>query len=340
MDGSAPCSYLAQKAWRGISIDLWRLIAAREGIPYKISEWPSINAMLDATRDGTLDVAVECINISPERLGRYQFSLPFQEDGQAVMTAISPFNYGSVFLRGFFSLALLRLLGAFAFVTFAISAVIWKIERYATAPTTKDIGVVRSFASIFLSTFAGSGIEKVVRTTRGNALASLAYLVRCVFISLLVGYITINLVRDSENKLTGGVDRLEDLMGLRVGLRAGTVSEALLAELNAASSRKAEVVPLKNIGSAMELLEQHKLDAILADELQLRYLSSHRVSRALVIGIPIKRIRPESQAFAFSPDLPPATISRINQAISLFKRSGVVSSLTEANLDLPATKVN
>ena len=340
MDGSAPCSYLAQKAWRGISIDLWRLIAAREGIPYKISEWPSINAMLDATRDGTLDVAVECINISPERLGRYQFSLPFQEDGQAVMTAISPFNYGSVFLRGLFSLALLRLLGAFAFVTFAISAVIWKIERYATAPTTKDIGVVRSFASIFLSTFAGSGIEKVVRTTRGNALASLAYLVRCVFISLLVGYITINLVRDSENKLTGGVDRLEDLMGLRVGLRAGTVSEALLAELNAASSRKAEVVLLKNIGSAMELLEQHKLDAILADELQLRYLSSHRVSRALVIGIPIKRIRPESQAFAFSPDLPPATISRINQAISLFKRSGVVSSLTEANLDLPATKVN
>jgi ABC-type amino acid transport substrate-binding protein len=340
VDGSAPCSYLTQSAWRGISVDLWRLIAAREGIPYKISEWPSITAMLDATRDGRLDVAVECINISPDRLGRYQFSLPFQEDGQAVMTGVSPFNYGSVFLKGFFSVALLRLLGAFSLVTFAICALIWKIERYGTALTTKDTGVVRSFAGIFLSTFAGAGIEKIVKTTRGNALASLAYLVRCVFISLLVGYITINLVKESENKATGGVERLEDLIGLRVGIRAGTVSESLLTELNAVSSRKAEAVPLNNIASAMELLEQHKLDAILADELQLRYLRSHRLSRALVISIPVKRIRPESQAFAFSPDLSPATTSRINQAISLFKRSGVVSSLTEANIDPPATKEN
>ena len=338
MDGSAPCSYLTQNAWRGISIDLWRLIAAREGIPYKVSEWPSINAMLDATRDGRLDVAVECINISPDRLGRYQFSLPYQEDGQAIMTGVSPFSYGSVFLRGFFSLALLRVLGAFVLVTLAICAFIWRIEGYATAPATREIGVVRTFAGIFLSAFAGSGIEKIVKTARGNALASLAYLVRCVFISLLVGYITINLVKESENKAAGGVERLEDLLGLRVGLRAGTVSESLLTELNATSSRKAEIVPLKNIGSAMELLEQHKLDAILADELQLRYLRSHQLSKALVIGIPIRRIRPESQAFAFSPDVPPATISRVNQAISLFKRSGVVSSLTEANIDVPATK--
>ncbi len=120
VDGSPPCSYLEHAAWRGIAIDLWRLIAAREGIPYKISEWPSINAMLDATRDGTLDVAVECVNVSPDRLGRYQFSLPFQEDGQAVMTGISPFDYGSAFLGSFFSLTLLRLLGAFVFVTVTI----------------------------------------------------------------------------------------------------------------------------------------------------------------------------------------------------------------------------
>ena len=338
VDGSQPCSYLAQAAWRGIAIDLWRLIAAREGIPYTISEYPSINAMLDATRNGTLDVAVECINVSPDRLGRYQFSLPFQEDGQAVMTGISPFDYGSAFLKSFFSLTLLRLLGAFVLVTVAICALIWKIERYATASTTREIGAVRSFAGLFLSTFAGSGIEKLVRTARGNALASLAYIVRCVFVSLLVGYITVTLAHESEGKLTGGVVRLEDLLGRRVGLRAGTISESLVSELNATSSRKAEIVPLKDIGSAMELLENHSIDAILADELQLRYLSSHRSSRKLVTGIPIRRIRPESQAFAFSPDLPPATVSRVDRAISLFKRSGVVSSLTAANLEPPAVK--
>ena len=246
--------------------------------------------------------------------------------------------YKRQFLRSFFSLTLLRLLGAFVLVTVAIGALIWKIERYATASTTKEIGAARTFAGIFLSTFAGSGIEKLVRTTRGNALASLAYVLRCVFVSLLVGYITVSLAHESEGKLTGSVVRLEDLLGLRVGLRAGTVSESLLSELNATSSRKAEIVPLKDISSAMELLENHRIDAILADELQLRYLSSHRTSGTLVTRIPIRRIRPESQAFAFSPDLPPATVSRVNRAISLFKRSGVVASLTEANLAPPAAK--
>jgi len=336
VDGSPPCSYLEQTAWRGIAIDLWRLIAAREGIPYTISEWPSINAMLEATREGTL--AVECINVSPDRLGRYNFSLPFQEDGQAVMTGVSPFNYGSAFLRSLFSLTLLRLLGAFCLVIAVLCAAIWRIERFATAPTTREKGAARNFAMIFLKNFTGSGSHEIVGTVRGSALAGLSFIVRCVFVSLLVGYFTVNLAHDSEDKLAGGVVRLEDLAGLRVGLRAGTVSETLVTELNAASPRKAEIVPLKNIASALDLLEDHRIDAILGDELQLRYLSSHQSSKMLVTGIPIRRIRPESQGFAFSPDLPPATTSRINRAISLFKRSGVVSSLTAANLEPPTVR--
>jgi ABC-type amino acid transport substrate-binding protein len=56
--GSAPCTYLDHSEWRGIAIDLWRLIADHEKLPYTVSEWSSVNAMLEATRSDDLDLAV------------------------------------------------------------------------------------------------------------------------------------------------------------------------------------------------------------------------------------------------------------------------------------------
>lgn len=341
VDGSPPCSYLEQKAWRGIAIDLWRFIAAREGIAYTVSEWSSIDSMLKATSDGTLDVAVECINISPDRLERYHFTLPFQEDGQAVMTEKNSLDYGRFILLSLFSLSLLKLLVAFFLVTGAISGWIWKIEGYRKKTSTKDIGALRSFANIFLTIFTGAGCDKTVITTRGNLVVSLSFIVRAVFISILVGYITISVFQESNEKMAGRVTQLEDLVGLRVGVRLGTVSESLLNELNAASTtKKAEIVPLNDIVSALELLKIKRIDAVLADELQLRYLTTHQSSKTMVTVIPVKRIRPESQAFAFYTGLPPKTISRINIAISLFKRSGGVSSLTDAVLKPHVTEKN
>ena len=333
VDGSQPCSYQEEKAWRGIAIDLWRLIAANERLPYTVSEWPSINEMLEATRDGKVDLAVSCINISPDRLARYRFSIPFQEDGQAVMTATNSFNYIQGLLKSVFSLTLLKLLAAYFIVITLIAASLWKIEGYAIASTTRKISAARSFSKLFLSIFAGPGSDNAAKKVRGIAIVGLVFLIRTVFVSLLVGYITVSAVRESPDKLTGEVSHIKDLLGLRVGLRPGTVSELLITELNAVSiGKKAVIVPLESISSAIELLESKRVDAILADQREIMYLRTHQSSKTLVTGVPIKRIRPESQSFAYSPGLQPEIISRINHSIVSFKRSGAVSSLNEIYL--------
>ena len=334
--GLAPCTYLRQSEWRGIAIDLWRLIAGHEKLSYTVSEWPSVNAMLEATRSDDLDLAVGCLSISPDRFRQFQFTLPYQEDGQAVMVETSHFDYSRTIIKSLASPALALLLGTFIGLIMLMCSCVWIIEKHASAPSTRRIGKMRSFAKLFLTLFTGVGSDKVVKSVGGISVVSVAFLGRTVFTSLLIGYLTVSAVSQATSKFGGNLSGVEDLVGLRVGVLAGTVSEALLAELNSnASDKKANALPLNDIDSALELLENEKIDAVLADENQLKYQAMRANARRLIVSIPIRGIRPELQAFALSPMLSAETVSSINHAIIELKRNGAISSIAQEILEGP-----
>lgn len=330
VDGSPPCSYQVAGVWRGLAIDLWSRVATLERLPYVVTEWPSVRQMLEASREGRLDVAVGCINVSPDRLQRYRFSLPFQEDGLAVMVIKSRLDLGRSFLGALLTPTLLQLLGGYLL---AIALLTWLTLRLE-ARTQPDPGSrhssLRHSSKVFQVLATGPGSNTIVATTRGNGIVILAYLVRIVSASLLVGYLTVNVAGEIQGKATGAIRSPADLRGLRVGVRAGTVSEALLKELNATSSRATvTIVPLASIRAGGELLASRRIDALLADNLQLSHLLLQEEAKGFLPSLALEGIRPESQAFAFSPALPEATTDRIDQAISALKRSGVVSELRQ-----------
>lgn len=122
VDGSPPCSYREAGVWRGLGVDLWNRVATLEEIPYVVSQWPSVRQMLEASREGKVDVAVGCINVSPDRLKRYRFSLPFQEDGLAVMVVKSRLDLGRSFLAALLTPTLLQLLGGYLLAIAVLSA--------------------------------------------------------------------------------------------------------------------------------------------------------------------------------------------------------------------------
>jgi ABC-type amino acid transport substrate-binding protein len=140
----------------------------------------------------------------------------------------------------------------------------------------------------------------------------------------------VNVAGEIQGKATGAIRSPADLRGLRVGVRAGTVSEALLKELNATSSgTKVTIVPVASIGAGGEQLAARRIDALVGDNLQLSHLLLQETAKGFLPSLALEGIRPESQAFAFSPALPEATTDRIDQAISALKRSGVVSELRQ-----------
>ena len=330
VDGSPPCSYREAGVWRGLAIDLWNQVATLEHLPYVVTEWPSVRQMLEASREGRLDVAVGCINVSPDRLQRYRFSLPFQEDGLAVMVVKSRLDLGRSFLGALLTPTLLQLLGCYLLAIAVLTWLTLRLEaRTHPAPVSRRSSL-RHCSKVFQVLATGPGSNTIVSTTRGNGVVILAYLVRIVSASLLVGYLTVNVAGEIQDKASGAIQSPADLRGLRVGVRSGTVSEALLKELNAGGTgEKVTMVALDSIGAGAEQLASRQIDALVGDNLQLSHLLLQDQSKRFLPSLALEGIRPESQAFAFSPALPEATTDRIDQAISALKRSGVVSELRQ-----------
>lgn len=336
VDGSPPCSDRVAGEWQGLPVEIWYRIATRERLPFVLSEWPSVQAMLAATRRGDLDVAVGCINVSPERLESYRFTLPFQEDGLAVMVVRSRLDLGRAFLGSLLGPTLLQLLGGFLLIMVVLTLITWRVEGYGQHPDTRIHGRRRSLCKVFQVLVTGPGGNTLVHTTRGNAVVIVAYLVRIVAASLLVGFLTVNVVRETQEKSSGRIRSLEDLRGLRVAVRPGTVSADLLRELDRSGTGPRVIpVPLPSINQALPLLEQGRVDAVLADNLQLSFLLHHSRDLRFVPSLVLQGIRPESQAFALSPALPESTVERIDLAISALKRNGVISELRQRTTGLP-----
>ncbi|KAF0654238.1 amino acid ABC transporter substrate-binding protein/signal transduction system [Cyanobium sp. Copco_Reservoir_LC18] len=330
VDGSPPCSYREAGVWRGLAIDLWNRVATLEEIPYVVSQWPSVRQMLEASREGRLDVAVGCINVSPDRVRRYRFSLPFQEDGLAVMVVKSRLDLGRSFLSALLTPTLLQLLGSYLLAIALLTGITLRLEVRHHPATDGRRNSLRHVSKVFQVLATGPGSNTIVTTTRGNGVVILAYLVRIVSASLLVGYLTVNVAGEIQDRASGDIRSPADLRGRRVGVRAGTVSESLLKELNATSTGpKATIVPLASIGEGGALLAERRIDALLGDNLQLSYLLLQEEAKGFLPSLALEGIRPESQAFAYAPALPEATANRIDQAISALKRSGVVSELRQ-----------
>ena len=128
VDGSPPCSYRQEGEWQGLALELWTRIATRERLPFVLVEQTSAQNLLEAARRQEVDVAVGCLNVSPERLGRYRFSLPFQEDGLAVMVLNTPLDLGRAFLSSLLGSSLLLLLGGYLLAIGLLTALTWRVE--------------------------------------------------------------------------------------------------------------------------------------------------------------------------------------------------------------------
>lgn len=339
VEGSPPCSDRRDDAWQGLAPELWNRVASRESLAFRLSAWPSTGDLLEATRTGVIDVAVGCINVSPERLLRYRFSLPFQEDGLAVLVLRTPLDLGRAFLGALIGPGLLQLLGGYLLATAMLTVLTWRVEHYGERPETQRNGWLRTGGKLFQVLATGPGGNAIVETNRGNAIVIAAYLVRIVAASLLVGFLTVRVVDETQGRARGRISDLTDLQGLRVVVRRGSISETLIRELNrvAPPDRAIRPVPIGAIVEALPLLDQDRADAVLGDELQLAWLVRTGRSGGRLPLLALRGIRPESQAFAFAPSLPESTAQRIDQAISSLKRSGVVGELRAATIEPPAT---
>lgn len=334
LQASPPCAQQQGPGrWQGQAVDLWRDVASRERLPYLFVPFPTAQALLEASRAGRVEVGVGCLTITPERVGRYRFSLPFQESGVALLMQSRRFATGQALLRQLLRPQLLTLLAGYLLVIAALTVLVWWIEPPpesalagpGTAASRRPLGrrqQLRRFAQLFQILATGPGTNTIVSSLRGQGLVVLCYLVRIVSASLIVSTLTLDVLQ--QPTLLDDVPRsFADLAGRRVAARPGSVSDQLLRTPPLAG--RVRIVPLPSLEAALPLLNDDRVEAVLADEQQLDYLRQRaprwqRTQLRLVLA----GDRPESQAFVFSPRLEPTTAERIDRAISEVKREGLL----------------
>ncbi len=334
LDGSPPCSQQqASGQWQGRAVDLWEVIASRERLPYLYSGYPNPLRLLEATQANQVDIGVGCLTIAPERVGRYRFSLPFQEEGLALLLPSDRLAGGRQLLQAVLHPQLLRVMAGYLLVIALISWLVWRDEHrgehlgehpgehHGEGRLSKR-EQLRRYALVFQVLASGPGTNVIVTRTRGHALVLLSWLVRIIGASLIVSTITLEVLRQPP---VGGFQpqSLADLAGRRIGVRPGSVSAQLLQQPPLRG--RVSLVSLPALASAPALLLQGHADAVLADEQQLRYVRDQAppLQRSR-LRLALQGTNRESQAFALSPRLDPTLVRRLDRAISQAKRDGLV----------------
>ena len=106
-----------------------------------------------------------------------------------------------------------------------IAAVIWKLEDYPHQDNTKKTGQVRTFAKLFQILLTGPGTNVIATTARSNSLIGLTYFIRMIAASVLLKFVSVNIIKKSSQDEATPFTLIADLAGKTVSVGTGSVSE-------------------------------------------------------------------------------------------------------------------
>jgi len=124
-----PFVYKEEGELVGFSVDLWNAIADDLDLEYEWVKVGSITQQLEAVAEGSADVALGGISMTPEREEIVDFSYPYFNSGLLIITQPPGKESLQTTFETFFSPTMLRVLGLALITLLVIAHVIWLLER-------------------------------------------------------------------------------------------------------------------------------------------------------------------------------------------------------------------
>ena len=291
--------------WTGISIDLWRQIATELNLTYEFRELDQYN-LLKGLTNGSLDVVVTELTITPERLDRFDFTYPFYTAGLGIAVPFREKHVLISIIKQLFSSTVLGILVIIFSVLLIVGILVWLFERklnpeHFGGNTIQGIGSGFWFSAVTMTTI-GYG-DKLPKTIGGRIVSLIWMFSGIILVTFFIATITSML---TVNQLETSVRGLEDLKKALVGTMPYTTSESFLK--NSLISFKT----YKSIDEGLEALINGEIKAFVYDAPELRY-----------------RIR---QRFQGKLDVLPHTYSQENYGIALVNNSPLRKSMNRVLL--------
>ncbi len=254
-----------QGNWHGISIELWKEIAAELKMEYQFQEL-SLEDLLLGVRDGRLDAAVAAFTINAERERFIDFSHPYFLSGLGIAVPARGTHSWMGTVKGLFSAGFMKVVLVLALVLFLVGFVVWLFERKRN-PEQFGGRLVEGLGSAFwwsavTMTTVGYG-DKAPMTPGGRLIGLVWMFAGIIMISSFTAAITSQL---TINQLETGIKGPNDLPNARVATVSGSTSAAYL------QSRGIRAWMFASTDACLEALVQGRADAAVYDLPILKYL--------------------------------------------------------------------
>ena len=254
----------ADGQWTGLSIDLWREIAAELNLQYEFREL-ALDQLLEGVRDGSLNAAVAALTITPEREKKIDFTHAFYTTGLGIAVAGKEQNPWLAVARRFISLAFLKVAATLTLVLLGVGMLVWWFEhkkniQQFNGSAAKGIGSGFWWSAVTMTT-VGYG-DKAPVTLAGRILGLIWMFAGIIMISSFTASITSSL---TVSQLGSVIKDPRDLPNVIVGSIENTTSESYLNQIH---------IPFIPYGSPQEglaALRAGEVQAIVYDAPILRY---------------------------------------------------------------------
>ena len=333
VDNYLPCSDEAANNYEGLSIDVWRRVAETINRPYTLATISTFSQAVDAASYGIVDVVASCHKITPERLERVEFSVPYTRDSLGMLSRENnPFDFGfakRLMNDPVVSLSLITLLLISGLSALALAVLESNFQGMSGFSGNRSVRFTKAWIMLLL----GTGIDKLLHhSQRGHALILMASGIRILFISLLVGTTASLLFKTRKPLEASSVTKsyLQTVLKEGVAVNAGTQMQDWLfqqiSNFDLDGSSHPAVLTVEDKGGLAEALESGEVNHIVSDVSVLNQVLT-RLEDPDRYRLTLEMSNKTPQAFIFGDQLEPALKQSINIALARMNYSGDSSKL-------------
>jgi polar amino acid transport system substrate-binding protein len=306
-----PYSYKAgDGTWTGFNVELWSHIAREQRLDYTYREMP-FGEMIQALKDGTIDLSIAAIFLTPKREREFDFSVPIATTRLAVATLPSAIEHPWwAAMRIFLSWGTLKVIASLIALLLLFGTLFWLIERRAN-PEHFGGNVLKGISSgvYWVGSTLASGVcfGVYIRSTLGRIIGLLWMFVCAVVLGAFVASLASSLTLD---KLTSTAIDLKEISRMKLGTVSGGYTESLL------KGRAERYALFQEEEDVLRAITNKQIEGFLYDEITLRYYQEREYrDRISIYPIHEKRLQ-----FAFG--MPAGSPLRKNVNVSILTLMG------------------
>ena len=292
-----------EDSYRGVCIDLWKEIADELDYEYSFKTY-KLEGLLQAVENGEVDLSINPLTVTAERIQRFSFSQPFYVTNLGIATRYKDDSTILAFISNLFSLDFIKAVFLLMMIIFIFGLIVWLVERKYNkeqfSKGVKGLGDGIWWSAVTMTT-VGYG-DKAPVSPWGRIISVVWMFTAVIVISSFTAGIASSL---TITQLETNIKGIDDLRKVRVGTISNSASASFLQDYGI------NYKPYDNISEGLQDIDDGQINAFVYDEAILRYLIHDNKLNERIIIIPSSYSKEYFSFASANEDL----INKINPAL-------------------------